>query len=564
MKHNFNKYFIMIGLASIMGLNACQKKLDEAYANPNALVEEPVETILPSLIGNFLGSSSAAGSSYGLGGDMLNIGRYIQYWGTYSTSFSPVSYTSATSSNYDQMGSIATSADPLGSLWGAFYYGQGANLNKVIQWGARDGKWDYVGVAQAIRAWGWLTLTNQYGDAIIVHEAFDASRQQFDYDPQSLAYDSCRAACYAALSNLSRTDGAVSQANLALGDAYFYNGDVNKWKKFVYGVLARSYAYLSNKSTYQPDSVIKYTQLAMTSNADNATCKFIGNSVSGGNSYLGILRGNVGSIRQSAYIVNLMTGANSTAFTGVQDPRAWYMLRENPNGTLKGITPWLGSSGLATNDQPYNFWGGLYTATSAPANENNCRYLFRNTAEFPIMTASEMQFLLAEAYLRKGNSAAALTAYTNGISLNFDMLTTNYATNVPAAYVITPAMKAAYLANTAVVPASASGLTLTHIMLQKYIALYGWGIHETWVDMRRFHYTDLDPVTGKQVYADFTPPSGANLYANNNGKLVYVCRPRYNSEFLYNIPSLKKVGILDGSGAQIPDYHTKECWFSQK
>ncbi|MFX4831485.1 hypothetical protein ABTB80_18680, partial [Acinetobacter baumannii] len=86
-----------------------------------------------------------------------------------------------------------------------------------------------------------------------------------------------------------------------------------------------SYAYLSNKSTYQPDSVIKYTQLAMTSNADNATCKFIGNSVSGGNSYLGILRGNVGSIRQSAYIVNLMTGANSTAFTGVQDPRAWYM-----------------------------------------------------------------------------------------------------------------------------------------------------------------------------------------------------------------------------------------------
>ncbi|MFX8856421.1 hypothetical protein ABTM81_19440, partial [Acinetobacter baumannii] len=65
---------------------------------------------------------------------------------------------------------------------------------------------------------------------------------------------------------MSRTDGAVSQANLALGDAYFYNGDVNKWKKFVYGVLARSYAYLSNKSTYQPDSVIKYTQLAMTSN----------------------------------------------------------------------------------------------------------------------------------------------------------------------------------------------------------------------------------------------------------------------------------------------------------
>jgi hypothetical protein len=48
---------------------------------------------------------------------------------------------------------------------------------------------------------------------------------------------------------LNMTGDGVSQANLAIGDAYFYNGDVNKWKKFVYGVLARSYGYLSNKAT---------------------------------------------------------------------------------------------------------------------------------------------------------------------------------------------------------------------------------------------------------------------------------------------------------------------------
>ena len=121
---------------------------------------------------------------------------------------------------------------------------------------------------------------------------------------------------------------------------------------------------------------------------------------------------------------------------------------------------------------------------------------------------------------------------------------------------ITPAMKAAYLANPIVVPAVGS-LTRSHIMLQKYISMYGYGLIETWVDMRRYHYTDLDPVTGQQVYNSFTPPSGTDLFVNNNGKLVYRARPRFNSEFLYNIAA------LDGVGGRLLDYNTKEQWFSQ-
>jgi hypothetical protein len=121
---------------------------------------------------------------------------------------------------------------------------------------------------------------------------------------------------------------------------------------------------------------------------------------------------------------------------------------------------------------------------------------------------------------------------------------------------ITPAMKTAFLANAVVVPAAAN-LTLSHIMLQKYIAMYGYGLVETWVDMRRYHYTDLDPVTGQQVYADFTPPSGTDLFVNNNGKLVYRARPRYNSEYLYNVAELTRIGAI------ALDYNTKEQWFSQ-
>ena len=140
-------------------------------------------------------------------------------------------------------------------------------------------------------------------------------------------------------------------------------------------------------------------------------------------------------------------------------------------------------------------------------------------------------------------------------------MTTAYTKGIPAGRAITPAAKAAYLANTAVVPATSAGLTLSHIMLQKYIALFGWGTHQTWTDMRKYHYnTDKDPSTGLQVYANLvTPPTSPINYliSTNNGKLVYRCRPRYNSEYLYNIPELTRLGALN------QDYNTYECWFSK-
>ena len=74
--------------------------------------------------------------------------------------------------------------------------------------------------------------------------------------------------------------------------------------------------------------------------------------------------------------------------------------------------------------------------------------------------------------------------------------------------------------------------------------------------MRRYHYTDTEGAS--QVYADFIPPSGIDLYINNSGKLVYRARPRYNSEYLYNIAELERLGGL------ALDYNTKEQWFSQK
>ena len=72
--------------------------------------------------------------------------------------------------------------------------------------------------------------------------------------------------------------------------------------------------------------------------------------------------------------------------------------------------------------------------------------------------------------------------------------------------------------------------------------------------MRRFHYSDS--YDGMPVYRDFVVPSGFDLFPDNGGKLVYRMRPRFNSEYVWNINELTRIG------ATTNDYHTKEMWFS--
>lgn len=553
MKNKIFNSLIFSGIIAIFAMTSCIKKIDEAYANPNADIKQPVESILPGVIGGFTWFSSKQGTTYGVVVDGTFVGRYIQYWGINSTA-----------DTWGRMSMLGGAVDNGGSMWATIYYGHGQNVNRIIQWGTEEEKWDYVGAALAVRAWGWLELTQEY-EIGILKEAWQPNLSSFHYDDAEEIFDSCRAVCHRALYFLNRTDGNVSQANLAIGDKYFNNGDVNKWKKFVYGILARSYNDLSFKNLYLTsgfaDSAIKYASLAMTTNEDNATVKVAGGSQSGQNNWWGPFRGNVGTYRQGEYIARLMNGDDTTAFAGLTDPRSWYMLSENRNGTFKGLKPWLGNATL-TNDYPKNFWRHATPTSTAVPTYDSTRYLYGNTSPWPMMTASEMQFIIAEAALRKGDKDLALTAYKNAIGLNFDMLITDYPQNIPAGKEITPAIRDAYLSNAinplvTVVPATSAGLTLTHIMNQKYIALYVWGALETWVDMRKFHYVDIDPETLKKVYAGFTPPSGTSLIPTNLGNLTYRMRPRFNSEYLYDIPELTRIGAY-----QFPEYNTYKTWFA--
>lgn len=542
------KYLTAIAFLGVL-LFSCTKKLDDAYLNPNAPVKVKPSELLPPMQYQM---------AINLQEDYLYLGATAQVFACRYTFLNvPANTRDRTTTRHEKMGWFPN-IDNSGAIWRMHYWNIGQNLNRMIEWAAEDNQWDYVGAGYAIQAWSWLTLTDYHGE-VILDEAFNTSLLAFKYNTQDKVYDHVRYLCQLALENF---DKPVSGSDFAAADQWFYGGDINKWKKFIYGILARSYHHLSNKTSYKADSVIYYCDKAMQTPADDATYKYVGGVVNNQNNYWGRFRANNTSLRQSKYIAELMQGTQGTnsTFEGVDDPRRWYMLATAPYAattptyvdSMLGIEVTKGEAPILASKRPTNFYG---TASVVPG-VDTARYIFRDNAEFPFMTSSEIQFMKAEAAFRSNNKGLALTAYRQGIAQHFDMLLSKYNVNIRPARVMTAATRDAFLADTRVVPATSAALTLSHIMQQKYIALWGYGVLETWTDLRRYHYTDLDPATGRQVYFSFTPPLAADLWPDNGGKWSYRVRPRHNSEYVWNIAELSVYG------GNLIDYHTKEMWFS--
>ncbi len=524
------KRYSTLLLAGALTLGAgCQDFLD-VNQNPNA-----PETVSPNLYLSPLLHWLATSPQY----DGRFIGRYTQEWAL------TVGVT-GTPSTWDRMG-YDPGSDNGAQQWRDVYWTFGQNLIDMMTKAQNEERWDILGLGYALKAWGWQVLTDMHGE-IIVKEAFDPVRFYFDYDSQEFVYQEVHRLLDSAIVNLQKTDGAVDQAYLAKGDK-IYNGDRTKWLKFAYGLLARNLSHLSNKATYKPADVIAAVDKSFTGNVDDALFTYTGISAAdlADYNFWGTSRNNITSYRQTQFIVGLMNG---TQLGGPVDPRMTRMLSPSPDGQYRGVDPNVpGFGALTTAQQPNNFFGYAGSTRTIPS-----RYLFDDKSKIPAMTYAELQFIKAEAAYRMGDKATALAAYRNAISAHIDWVNARNLEQGQAPTQITAAEKAAFLADPAVVPTDPSKLTLTQIMSQKYIALWAWNHNEIWLDMRRYHYTDIDPASGKQVYPGFAPPT--NLYADNAGKIVQRIRPRFNSEYVWNRDGLNAIGGL------VLDYHTKPMWIT--
>jgi hypothetical protein len=519
------KIYILITIC-LVSASSCKKYLD-VNTNPNAPTSVTANLYLSPML-----HWMATGPVY----DGRQISRYTQNF----------TLTSA-NSTWDLQGYDPAPSDNGGQLWRTVYFDHGQNLLDMTRKAEAEERWDLLGVAQVIKAWDWQNLTDIHGE-IIIKEAFtpDPTKTSFEYDTQEFAYDEVRRLLTLAIANLQRTDGAVDAAFLGKTDIV-YKGDRTKWLKFAYGMLAINLSHYSNKANYNPDAVIDAVNKSFASNSDDAAIKYTGVSNDDRN-FIGPTRDNFTSYRQTAFITALMNG---TQFGGVVDPRMSRMLSAAPDGSYRGLVTGSGVSGIAVAQQPMNLSG--YTAI--PVVGSQTKYLFDDKSRYPIMTYVELQFIKAEAAYKKGDKATALDAYTKAVSSHIDFVNAANADISGFPTQITPAEKTAYLASPRIIP-TAANLTLSQIMCQKYIALWAWGFIETWMDLRRYHYTEADPATGNQVFLGYVFPT--TLYGDNNGKPAYRIRPRYASEYVWNIPSLQKIGALER------DYHTKEMWITQK
>jgi len=510
---------LLVGLLVLP--TGCQNFLD-VNTNPNAPQDVSANLYLPPMIHWMVTAPQFDGRF---------VGRYAQEWTLTGTSLS----------TWDRMG-YDPSSDNGAEQWRDVYWSLGQNLVDMNTKAEAEQRWDLLGVGQILKAWGWQVLTDLHGE-IIVKEAIDASRFSFDYDSQDYAYQEVQRLLNLAIVNLQKTDGAVNAAYLARTD-HIYNGDRTKWLKLAYGMLALNLNHYSNTSTYKPADVIAAVDKSFTSNADDALLAYQATNNDDTN-FWGRTRNNITNYRQTQFVVNMMNG---TDFGGVVDPRMSRMLSPSPNGKFIGLDiNVVGFGALDSASKPNNFFG--YVGTGGLAQPS--RYIFDDKSKMPLMTYAQLQFIKAEAAFRMGDKATALAAYTNGVSASIDFVNARNSDNNQAVTLISASEKAAFLASPQIIP-TAGALTLTQIMVQKYIAQWGWGHNELWMDMRRFHYTDIDPATGAQVYPGFAPPT--NLYPDNGGKIVYRIRPRFNSEYVWNIPGLDAIGGL------ALDYHTKPLW----
>jgi Starch-binding associating with outer membrane len=512
------KIYILFMMASLT-LMSCESYLEEAFKNPNSPTKISSAEALPSIIANL---------ARGIQFDSRFLGRYVQNW----TITGP-------GGSWDRQG-YDPNSDNAGEKWRSHYFAIGQNAKNMIRDAKAEGKPEYAGAGFAIFAFSWLQLTDYHGD-VILKQAFDTERLTFDYESQEDVYKYVAVLCDSADFYINQAKQKSVSADFANADKWLFNGNIDQWKQFVSGVRAKLAHRYSLKSTYKADDVIKFVDASFPSTAVEASIKFNNGPADASDAnFYGPRRNNMGAYRPTDFTIRLMDG---TVYKDVKDPRMAYLFRPSDDLTFRGLTVNAGEvASLPLNRKTYNFFGVL-NSTIAPAGgvDANSRTFFKNNAPFPIMTRAELLFIKAEAQLIKKDNAGALKSVEEGIKANFEMYRTKYT----GYKTITDEEVSTYI--TSVLPATAADLTIKDIMVQKYLALWGWGFEEIWVDLRKHKYNpEVFPTWKIDVF-----------YPDNLSKTAQRVRPRYNSEYLWNVEALKKVKGTD------TDYHTIDMWFSK-
>lgn len=545
------------------------------------------------------------------------------------------------SSSYAQFANhyYYTASDAGGEMWRVVYWLQGMNLENMINQSMEEEQWTLAGIGLALKAFGWDMLTKIHGE-LPMTDAFVPDMLSHDYDYQDAIYEQVRAWAYESIELLERPDNTLYGSKITSND-FMYGGNKEQWIRFAYGVIVRNLASLTNKN----DFTSKYAQelldaaaKSFQSPADDATISITGGSqdapFSGYNNFWGTARNNLSrSYFQHDYAVQVFTGtvpeydeATGDKITLPDSERYSYKPADkqiitdtlidvpghfDPRVVLKLSTvdnPNFEHLDNADSVKQYIYRGGSFTSVSGPTGtapsyfgrndvgnwrlDGKGKWLYRDDAPYIMMTYAELQFCVAETYWKMGQQGQAFEAFKRGVRADLEF----------SGRYISPGREgqpenggdkistAVYnqLADEYINGPYVNGLTdfsLSHIMMQKWVALYPWGASEAWVDMRKYHYDiqytgdypsngngwiqaqidqkwDSDPTkVYKGLYMGPAQVQGRKSAYNifNEGSPSYRLRPRYNSEYMWNIGSLEKLRPISGTA---PNYQTSIPWFA--
>ncbi len=538
-------------------------------------------------------------------------------------------------------------SDAGGELWRIIYWRQGMNLENMINQSLANEDWTLAGIGLAMKAFSWDQMTKYHGE-VILKDAFIPGLLSHRYDYQDTIYTAVRNWAYKAIEYLEMEDNHEYGNKISAND-YIYQGDKSKWIKFAYAVIVNNLTSLTNKTdftTTYSQELITAAGKSFTSTADDATLTVGGGGASAAqsayNNFWGVFRGNLAwqsstsnsYYFQHEYAVQLFTGtvpmydeatgnktpvAGNTYYpfelaanqiicdtivteAGHYDPRVAVKLATADDPTYDNIDN-------PTSIKKRKYYGGTFTSVTGPIGtapyfygrttqgsttiDGKGRWLYRDDAPYILMTYAQIQFCLAEAYWKIGMKADAYNAFRAGVVADMDFTAKYIYQGTKGQAVggdkITKAvfntLASEYVSGPYVDKLSLTDFSLSHIMMQKWIALYPWGAGEAFVDQRKYHYDirysgdvpasgngwteneieqkwDSDPTkVYKGLYLAPADVAGRRTKYNafNQGSPCYRIRPRYNSEYMWNKPSLETLKPISGMA---DNYQCSMPWFA--
>lgn len=539
--------YICLGLL-LIGMSACNDYLDinDNPDNPNNTVPTP-DLRLRGIMQNFVDSYESSGTRgcWFTG----NIGKsYGTAYNDYLIKWDPQS---------------ASTTWP----YQAWFIYTAANLKPLIEKATAEEAWSYVGAAKLIHAWGFMTMTDVYGEMPYTEALTNVITPKYD-NGETIFYG-CLAMLDEAIAEFQK-DQPATATSFASGDLW-NGGDKDKWLKLAYGLKARWLNNLSKKSIYDPDAILAALDKAPKNNSESTIMRYANSANEDESAIRALQHQNLSNTtsRITKWYLDLLTNTY-TGGSGIVDPRTdllvpsgqylinnelkyvravgvdfiksdirtksgpvafdIYSRTEDINGKPLGSTKdiWYNATQLVDRkgDSIYTpiYSELLSWIKASPGDAKDDRYIanryngktaqiistgtFYTRADAPghLLAYPEMCFIKAEVLFRKGDKGGALTAYKDGIRAHMELMNDklkDYDQTVFGKQVI-PATAIDDFLKSAAVAQSAGELTMAKIMQQKFIAC-SYSL-QNWNDMRRFNYSAGNIKDFGVVYIDFDRP----------------------------------------------------------